>query len=111
MGFYDVYYYVYSSPFNMRGGFGGGPGMVISGPSGGDRGGYEGFRQRGPSYYYFTVFSDEGDEEQALDVGEADEGWTLIGSYSFTSDSAVIQLSNRSEQNIVYADAIKLVKL
>jgi hypothetical protein len=111
-GFYDVYYYVYSSSFGMRGGFGGGGGMPMGTTSGGgDRGGFDRFRQRGPSYYYFTIYGDEGEEEQALDVGEADEGWTLLGSYSFSSDTAVIQLSNKSEQNIVYADAIRLVKL
>ncbi|MBN1158484.1 MAG: hypothetical protein JXA61_03820 [Bacteroidales bacterium] len=104
-GFYDVYYYVYNSPMMMRGGFGGGR------PGGGDVGGRGGFRQQSDYYYYFTILHDEGEEEQILNVGQADNGWVLLGSYKFSSDSAVIRLSNKSEQRIVFADAVKLVKL
>ncbi|MBN2480373.1 MAG: hypothetical protein JXB19_01435 [Bacteroidales bacterium] len=106
-GYYDVYYYVYNSPMVMRGGFtGGGP------PVGGDFGGRGDLGRQRDYYYYFNIFHDEGEEEQILNVGASNNGWVLLGSYQFSSgDGAVIQLSNKSEQRIVYADAIKLVKL
>lgn len=105
-GYYDVYYYVVNSPMLtggfMRRGSGGGP------PGGGPPGSYS---QQNNYFYSFTIYDDEGAEEQLLNVSDAEEGWVLLGSYHFTSDSAVIQLSNKSEQRIVLADAVKLVKL
>ncbi len=103
-GYYDVYYYVVNSPM-LTGGFRRGRGGPPGGGSSGNYGGQNNY------LYSFTIFDNEGAEEQFLNVSAAEEGWVLLGSYNFTSDSAVIQLSNKSEQRIILADAVKLVKL
>ena len=104
-GYYDVYYHLYKSRSMMRGRGpgGGGPG------GGGPGGGFGRFRESGK--YNFTIVCDQGRVEQALDVGEADTGWILLGSFSFSSDTAVVELSNKSEMSMVFADAVKFVKL
>jgi hypothetical protein len=96
-GYYDVYCYIYRS---RRMGRGGGPG---GGPG---RGGRD---EEGE--YQFIVHSDDGTEEQLLNIENADEGWNHLGSYYFTSDTALIELTNKSESRVVFADAVRLVKL
>ncbi len=88
-GYYDVYFHFYKSR-----GFG----------RGRDRGDEKG-------EYHFTIYSDEGAEESALDNQGADEGWNNLGSYYFSSDTALIELSNKSDLRMIFADAVKLVEL
>ena len=87
-GYYDVYYHLYKS---------------------------RGFRRRGGSQekgeYNFVIHSDDGAEEQTLSIQSADEGWNHLGSYYFSPDTALIELSNKCDMRIVFADAVKLVKL
>ena len=87
-GYYDVYYHVYK------------PRRV------GRRGGNE---EHGE--YYFSIHSDEGAEEQTLSIQSANEGWNHLGSYFFSPDTALIELSNRSNSRLIFADAVRLVKL
>jgi hypothetical protein len=64
-----------------------------------------------PYYYYFSIDHAGGTEEQAMNINDSENGWTLLGSFELRGDNAVIQLSNKTEERTVYADAVKLVKL
>ena len=90
-GYYDVYYYLYKTRRFRRG------------PGGGDN--------EKSGKYYFTIHSDEGAEEQELDIQSSDEGWNHLGSFYFSSDTALVELSNKSEARVVFADAVKIVEL
>ena len=88
-GYYDVYFHVYKS---RRWGRGGG-----DDDNNGD--------------YNFTIYGEEGAEESTLSGRNAESGWNLLGTYYFTGDSALVELSNKSDgQKLLFADAIKLVK-
>ncbi|MDR2910505.1 MAG: hypothetical protein LBV47_03945 [Bacteroidales bacterium] len=84
-GFYEVYYHLYKASRRGR-----------------DN------RSRGS--YLFTITGDDDTVEQALDVDEAEPGWVLLGTYSFSPGRASIELSNKSELNMVFADAVKFIK-
>jgi hypothetical protein len=87
-GYYEVYYHLYKSRrFGRRGG----------GEEQGD--------------YQFFIHSDDGVEEQSLSIPNADDGWNYLGSYYFSPDTALIELTNKSDQRIVFADAVRLLKL
>ena len=60
--------------------------------------------------YHFTIFHDDGKDVQVLNTKDSDGGWTEIGSYRFSPDTAKIELSNLSKARTIYADAVKLVK-
>ncbi|MBN2634827.1 MAG: hypothetical protein JXR61_01060 [Prolixibacteraceae bacterium] len=89
-GYYDVYYHLYKSRRFRRG------------PGGGDSENGE---------YHFTIHSDEGEEEQALNIQSSEDGWNHLGAFYFSSDTALIELSNKSDIRIVFADAVKIVEL
>ncbi|SHF44261.1 ABC-type transport system involved in multi-copper enzyme maturation, permease component [Mariniphaga anaerophila] len=86
-GYYDVYYHVYK-------------------PRRFGRGGNE---EKGD--YQFFIHGDDGTEEQLLGIQSADEGWNHLGSYYFSPDTALIELTNKTDARIVFADAVRLVKL
>lgn len=88
-GYYDVYFHFYKSR-----GFG----------RGRDRGDEKG-------EYHITIYNDDGPEESVLENQNADEGWNNLGSYYFSSDTAVIELSNKTQLRMIFADAVKLVEL
>jgi hypothetical protein len=98
-GMYDVYYHVYVARNFSRGRGGGG-----GGPGGWDN------RARAEGRYNFTIVSDQGEVQQALQVDEREQGWVLLGSYNFSSDTALVELSNKTELATVFADAVKFVK-
>ena len=87
-GYYDMYVYIYkgNQRFGRRGG----------GESKGE--------------YHYLIHHDDGDEEATVDLKSAEEGWNHLGAYYFSPDTAVVELSNLSDANIVVADAIKLIK-
>jgi len=91
-GYYDVYYYLYKSR-----GFRRGPGGGESNDNNGE--------------YNFVIHTDEGAEEQALQIQSADDGWNHLGTFYFSSDTALVQLSDKSEVRMVFADAVKFVEL
>lgn len=86
-GYYDLYYHLYK----MR-------------PRGRD-----GQEEKGN--YNFTIYAEDGPEEAALDVTSAENGWVHLGSYYFMPDTAKIELSNKTQLRMVFADAVKLVEL
>jgi hypothetical protein len=85
-GYYDVYFHFYKARFGRRGGDD-------------DKGNYN-----------FTIYTDDGAEEAALAAQNADSGWTHLGTYYFSTDTAVVELSNKSELKMIFADAVKLVE-
>ena len=89
-GSYDVYVHVYKSRMRMRGMFGGG--------------------SSGNSEYHYIVYSDSGQEEVTIDLDSAEDGWNHIGAYYFSSDTAVVEMTNESNSTVVVADAVKLIK-
>lgn len=87
-GYYDVFYHLYKSRrFGRRGGD----------------------NEKGE--YQFIIHSEDGAEEQTLGIQNADEGWNHLGSFYFQNDTALIELTNKSEARLVFADAVKLVEL
>jgi hypothetical protein len=87
-GHYELYYHLYKARRFGRGGGG---------------------EERGE--YQFFIHSDDGIEEQSLSIHNADSGWNSLGSFYFSPDTALIELTNKSNLRIVFADAVKLVKL
>jgi hypothetical protein len=88
-GYYDVYYHVYKARSWGRGGD----------------------NQDNNGDYNFTIHGDEGAEQSTLDGKNAEPGWNHLGTYYFTSDTALIELSNKSDpKKLIFADAIKLVE-
>jgi hypothetical protein len=86
-GYYDVYYHIYKSRMFGRG------------------------RSEAKGEYIFTIHSDDGAEEAALAIQNAENGWNHLGSYYFSPDTALIELSNKTELRVIFADAVKLVEL
>lgn len=92
-GYYEVYFYLAQT--GRRG------------PGGPGRGG----RNQESGKYNFVIHSDEGAEEMELETNKAEEGWNNLGSYYFSSDTALVELSNKYEGRSMVADAVKIVKL
>ncbi len=90
--YYDVYVYVYK---DSRG-FGGPPGRGRGDDNKGE--------------YHYIVHHDDGDEEATIDLKTADEGWNHLGAYYFSPDTAIIEMTDKSEARMVVADAVKLIK-
>ncbi|HZL10473.1 MAG TPA: hypothetical protein VFC65_10775 [Prolixibacteraceae bacterium] len=60
--------------------------------------------------YTYTIFHNEGKEEVVIDLKTAEDGWNSLGSFYFSADTVKVELGNKSEAQVVVADAIKLVK-
>lgn len=60
--------------------------------------------------YHFKVEYGDEREEVYLDIKKADEGWSQLGAYFFSSDTVRIVLSNDCKLRSVTADAVKVVK-
>ena len=60
--------------------------------------------------YNFTIFHDDGQDHQIVNMKDNDSGWMEIGSYHFSPDTVKIELSNLSKARNIFADAVKLVK-
>ena len=87
-GYYDVYFHMYKSRNRGRGG---------DNDNNGD--------------YNFTIHDDEGAQQSTLDGKNAETGWNHLGTFYFTSDTALIELSNKSDaKKLLFADAVKLVE-
>ena len=72
---------------------------------GGGRGG------KNDETYHFTIFHDDGEDHQIVDMRNKESGWVEIGSYHLSPDTVKIELSNLSKANTIYADAVKLIKV
>ncbi len=60
--------------------------------------------------YTYTIYHNEGKEEVVVDLKTAEDGWNSLGSFYFSGDTVKVELGNKSEAQVVVADAIKLVK-
>ncbi|MGE0018151.1 MAG: hypothetical protein AB7S72_00670 [Draconibacterium sp.] len=88
-GYYDVYVNMYKARQFGRGG--------------GDRG--------NKGEYHFIIHGDEGAQEVTIDNDNVEAGWNHLGSFSFTTDTALVELTNKSELRMIFADAVKVVEL
>jgi hypothetical protein len=53
----------------------------------------------------------EGAEQTTLDGKNVEPGWYHLGTFNFTTDTAIIELSNKSDaKKLIFADAVKLVE-
>lgn len=86
-GYYDVYFHLYKMRSRGRN------------------------RNQDKGNYNFTIYGDDGAEEAALDVQGAETGWNHLGSFYFSPDTAKIELSNKTQLRMVFADAVKLVEM
>jgi len=68
-------------------------------------------RDNKPPDYNFVVYHDGGAEKVMRNSKDMEEGWVLIGTYIINSDTAKVQLTNKSAGNIIIADAVKWVKI
>jgi hypothetical protein len=87
-GYYDVYIHMYKARRMGRGGD----------------------NQEDKGEYNFIIHGDEGAQESTLDSQNAEAGWNHLGTYYFTSDTALVELSNKSTLKMIFADAVKLVE-
>lgn len=104
-GMHEIYYYIGKLPVRGRGRPGG------AGGQGGGSGG--GSQQQDQNYgsYHITVFHDDGEDELAIDVDKAEEGWILLGNFFLSSGPAKVSLTNETDGKLVIADAVKWVKI
>ena len=91
-GHYDIYFYVARMPRFFR-----------------DRGANRRGRELAGTFH-FKVYHDDGVEELAIDVQDAEPGWNLLSTHYLSAASARVTLSDESDGRIVYADAVKWVK-
>ncbi len=61
--------------------------------------------------YNFRIFNDRRSEELGLSIESAEDGWNRLGSFYFSGDTVLVELSNQSDIRILFADAVKLVAL
>ncbi len=94
-GYYEVYFYMESQQA-------GGRGFVMKQ---GDRGG-----TGDAGKYQFIINHDDGQGTPLLDLNDISGGWNSLGSFYFSPDTAVIELTNLGDGRQVIADAVKLVK-
>lgn len=86
-GYYDVYFHLYKMRSRGRD------------------------RQEDKGNYNFIIHADDGAEEAALEVHNAENGWCHLGSFYFSSETAKIELLNKTDLRYVFADAVKIVEL
>lgn len=87
-GYYDVYVYVFKD-----------------GRGFGRRGGED---ENGE--YNYIVHHDDGEEAATIEIKSAEAGWNHLGAYYFSPDTAVIEMTDKSQARMVVADAVKLIK-
>ena len=88
-GRYDVYYYMY---YIYRG---------------------ENTRRnirQNPDEYHFRVAYGNDVEDATINIARANQGWELLGTYYFSSDTIRITLTNECKAGLVTADAVKIVR-
>ena len=96
-GYYDVFVFMYKARFGgMRGGPGGGGGE----------------NPQDKVEFHFTIYDEDGAQDAVLESKNAEAGWNHLGSFNFVKDTAIVELSNKSEKpGMIFADAVKVVKL
>jgi hypothetical protein len=84
--YYDVYYYIENVQQRRSG------------------------RDKPKGAYQFVIHHNNGTGEPLLSLDKDQTGWNHLGSYYFSPDTAVVELTNSTESRVVVADAIKFVK-
>jgi hypothetical protein len=59
--------------------------------------------------YNFLIYHDQGIEKVKKSSADAEDGWNYLGTFSFSSDSARIELNNKTVGDMIIADAVKWV--
>ena len=67
-------------------------------------------QRKGKTDYNFKVYHDDGVEEISLLDEEIESGWNYLGTFYISTDSAKVELTNKSTGNMIFADAVKWVK-
>ena len=67
-------------------------------------------RDKPKGEYQFVIHHNNGTDEPVLSLNNDQTGWNHLGSYYFSPDTAIVELTNNSESRVVIADAIKFVK-
>lgn len=104
-GIYDVYVYIPRDAMLGRNNSSRGNRQR----GGGDRGSGPEFKDEGKVYQYF-VFSGEEKEEVEYRLSNVENGWNKIGAFFFTKGDTKIELTNKTDAERVFADAVKWVK-
>ncbi len=60
--------------------------------------------------FNYIIHHSTGSDQVALDAQNAADGWNFLGTYYFSKGEATIDLSDKSNGQLVVADAIKWVK-
>jgi ABC-type transport system involved in multi-copper enzyme maturation permease subunit len=113
-GFYDVYVYIprsamFGRPGRRRDGDQGGPPGGSGGAGPGGRGMGPPFADAGTVYHY-VIYSKDGTEEVEFPLRNVEDGWNKLGAFHFPGDTASIKLSNKTNGQRVFADAVKWVQ-
>jgi ABC-type transport system involved in multi-copper enzyme maturation permease subunit len=59
--------------------------------------------------YNFLVYNDNGVEKINRSSEDAENGWNYLGTFSISSDTAKVVLTNKTKGDMIFADAIKWV--
>jgi hypothetical protein len=59
--------------------------------------------------YNFLVYHDNGVEKINRSSEDAENGWNYLGTFSISSDTARVELTNKTIGDMVFADAVKWV--
>jgi hypothetical protein len=62
------------------------------------------------SNYNLTVYHTGGVEKIDQSTEGIESGWLYLGTFNFSADTAVVELSNKSNGDMIFADAVKWVK-
>ena len=60
--------------------------------------------------FNFKIYHDDGVDDAVLDVTQSEGGWTFLGTYYISPDTARVELTDKSKGRMVVADAVKWVK-
>lgn len=70
-------------------------------------------RDRGRKFveqFHFLVYHDDGHDDVALNVENAENEWTFLGTYYLSQGAVKVEMSDKSKGRLVFADAVKWVK-
>jgi ABC-type transport system involved in multi-copper enzyme maturation permease subunit len=59
--------------------------------------------------YNFLIYHDQGIEKIKKSSVDAEDGWNYLGTFSFSSDSARVEMNNKTLGDMIIADAVKWV--
>ena len=75
-----------------------------------DKSSFKGRFNQGPGERFFLVSHQFGTEEVVIDLENAEQGWSLIGSFQLDAGPNKIEQSDKNDALYVTADAVKWVK-